>query len=42
MALYDAATVTDWCRGNRPADLRHPNALVRRSHLVLEQTDPEE
>ena len=42
LVLYDTATVTDWCHGNLPADLRHPNALVRRSHLVLEPTDPEE
>lgn len=37
LVLYDAPTVQGWCQGAPPADLRHPNALIRRSHLVLEQ-----
>ena len=38
LVLYDAADVESWCQDAPPADLRHPNALIRRSHLVLEPT----
>ena len=36
IALYDSTTVRRWLAGERPADLRNPNALIRRTHVVLE------
>lgn len=36
IVLYDAATVRRWLAGERPTDLRHPNTLVRRTHMVFE------
>lgn len=38
MVLYDAEVVRHWA-ASPPADLRHPNALIRRSELVLEPKD---
>lgn len=41
VVLYDAEVVRHWSTAVAPTDLRNPNALIRRSELVLEKSYPE-